>query len=92
MRVKFGDRLAIDHLVDPDDVGTLFHGALDRLFHFRSDFRCVRRAGTKHNLKTRIHELNRADQVHDSFLTRDAANEEQIRFLRIDPVSLERIS
>ena len=90
MRVKFDDRLPIDHLFNPDDVGVLFCCTLDRFFHLRSDLRRVRCARAKHNLKTFVHELDRADEMNDSFLPRDPANEEQVRFGWIDSMALER--
>ena len=90
MRVKFSDRVSIDHLCDPNDVGAFFCYALDAVFHFLGDLRRIGRAGAKHDLKIGIHVLNGAHEVNNSFLPRYPTDEEQVGFIWIDSMMLER--
>ena len=90
VRIKFGNRIPIDHLCDPDNVGALFHCALDGVFHFLPDLRRIGRASTKHDLKIGVHILNGTHEIDNSFLSRDPADEKQEGFIGIDSMALER--
>ena len=48
------------------------------------------RAGAKHDLKTRVHVFDRADEMNDAFLPRDPSDKEQEGFAGIDPVFRQR--
>ena len=58
-----------------------------RGLHFRRDLRRIRRAGAKHDLKSRIHHFNRAHEMDDPLLPRDPPDEKQKWLRRIDPES-----
>ena len=92
MRVELDHSRAIEHLFDPKNVFPFLLRDCDRLLHFLANLFRVGRACAKDNGKFLIHELDRADEMNDSFLTRDSPDEKEIRIFWIDSVPFERAS
>ena len=91
MRIKLDHRVPIDHLFDPDDIRAFGFRLLDCFLHFNRNLRRIRCAGAKYDLKTRSHKLDGTHKVDDPLLPGDSANEEQVRLVRIDPMTFERV-
>ncbi len=90
MRVQLDHAIARQHLLDPDHARPGLPGRRDRLLHLGGDLGRVRRARAEHDPDLRIEVAERADEVHDPLLSRDAADEEEVRPRPIDAVALER--
>ena len=87
-RVKFRLR---QHLLDPDDVAALLIKLGERGFDLVHDFRSVGRAGAQHDLYTRIDEMQRLQQVRQTLLPGDAADEQERGLITVDVVTFEHL-
>src|SRR3954454_15430791 len=77
--------------MDPDHARPFSARIVDGFLHFLRDLRRIRSARAKHNLKSRIHELNGAGQMNDPFLPRDAADEKKEWLGGVDSETSERV-
>ena len=75
-----------DHLLDPDNAGVVRAGALDFIAKLGGDLRRVGRAGAEDNLGVRGEVADGVDEVGDTFLAGDAADEEDVGDGRVDAV------
>ena len=62
------------HFIDPDDSVSFTDRFCDCAPHFLSDFRGVRRSGTKNNLEAWVEVFDRVNQMNNTLLPRDPAN------------------
>jgi len=79
------------HLLDPDDPGAVGADLVHAGRHFPGDLRGVGCTCAQHHLDGRIDVRDCVHEVDDAFLTRDAADEQHVGPVRIDPVLDERI-
>ncbi len=92
MAVELDGRFARQHLLDPDHAAAFLLRVCNGLLHLFGDSRRVRCARAQHHLRRGIDRRNRANQMHDALLARDAADEQHIRPGGVDAIPLERVS
>src|SRR5438105_3726851 len=89
--VELDDRVARQHLLDPDHTISLALRVGDGLLHLTGNLRGIRRAGAQHYLRGGIDQRNGASEVDDALLTSDASHEQRVRRVRIHTMALEGI-
>ena len=76
--VELDLRGIVEHFTDPDDAFAFGLRGGDGGFHFLGDLGGVGRAGAEDDLETRVEMLDGINEMDDSLLTRDPADEEHI--------------
>ena len=86
LRVERDDFAFRNHLVDPDHPGPLRLHQSDRLLHFRSNLRGVRRTRAQHDLESRIQVTQGVNQMDDALLACDASDKKNVGLRGVDAV------